>query len=188
MSKDLSKSTEMESNWMILIEFLKERICKPIKQPGYVLYFFFIVLLVGSIGFFSELLKGIVDCSLDLSNLTIHSSSIFIALIAASSVELILVKDNELSYPNRKSDVQLLGVTFLIFGFLLWILSNFLKNSIIGLILSVIGLIVSYILWWISSADNKKIAPIEKAESTIGGPEEIVNAELEGDTSEFKTN
>jgi hypothetical protein len=177
----------MESNWIILKEFLVDRICKPFNQPGYVLYFFFIVLIVGSIGFFSELLRGLVDCSVSISNLTIHSSNIFIALIAASSVELILIKDSELTIPVRKSDIQLLGVTFLIIGFLLWILSNFLKSCLVGLILSLCGLIISYILWWISSADNKKIAPAEKANSPLGGPEEKVNDELEGDTSEFKT-
>jgi len=178
----------MESNWIILKEFLIERICRPLTQPGYVIYFFFVVIIVGSIGFLSELVKGLMDCSMNLSNLISHSSSIFIALIAASSVELILIKDTELTVPSRKSDIQLLGIAFLIIGFILWILTNFFKDSLTGLILSIGGLIVSYLLWWISSADNKKFAPVEKVASPLGGPEERVNDELEGDTSAFKTN
>lgn len=171
------------TNWQILGKFLKERLNNPKKQPSYVFYFIIIIILIGSIGFFSELVMGLYNNQLIFENLTVNSANIFIALIAASSVELVLIREEELTYPFRKNDIQIMGVTFLIFGFLLWILSVYLKKEILGMIISLIGLILAYTLWWISNANNKKIAPSGQPKSTLGGDPNT----LSGDTSDFKT-
>jgi hypothetical protein len=57
----------------------------------------------------------------------------------------------------------------------------------IGLIISLIGLGLSYFVWWISNADNKKIAPSNKAIDSIGGANPNEKTELIGDISEYKT-
>jgi hypothetical protein len=175
------------SNWQILKSFFCERITRPFGQPSYTFYFLIIIVLIGSIGIFYELLISTQSCHINIENLTLSAANIFIALIASSTVELLLIQEENLKYPHRKNDIQILGLSFLIIGFLLWILANYLMHENAGLILSLVGLGLSYFVWWIANSDNKKIAPSSKPFVTIGGENPANSLNLKGDTSEFKT-
>jgi len=177
-----------DSNWTTLKKFLVERMKKPIGQPGFIFYFVFIVIIVGSIGFFSELLFGLTNCEFDISYLTSNASSVFIALLAASSIEFILINETELVEGSRKSDIQLLGVVILISGFLLWILSALFRSSITGFVISLLGLLFSYAFWWIANSENKKIAPsLKESIEPLGGLNPQDELKLAGNYSGFKT-
>lgn len=174
-----------EGNWRILKKFLSERLKKPLKYPSFVIYFITIVLIVGSIGFSTEIITQWHLDDLNLSQLTTNASNIFIALIAASSVELILIKQDKLEHPFIQNDVQIIGISSLILGFFVWMLAIYFKDCILGLFFSVIGLIFSYLFWWVSNAGNETLMPLDDILSPIGGePEDI---QLEGNTSEFRT-
>jgi len=173
------------TNWKILKIFLSERRKKPWHHPSFVFYFFAIIVLVGSIGFTSEIIQGLKSGCWVISELTTNASNIFIALIAASSVELILIDENDLSHPYRKNDVQIIGISILISGFLLWMLAINFKDNYIGLFISFAGLILAYYFWWISNAGNKILTSAINPSSTVGNgsPREV---ELNGDTTDFK--
>jgi len=177
-----------DSNWTTLKKFLVERFKKPLSQPGFIFYFVFIVIIVGSIGFISELFFGLKNCEFDISYLTSNASSVFIALLAASSIEFILINETELVEGSRKSDIQLLGVVILISGFLLWILSALFRSSITGFVISLLGLFFSYLFWWIANSENKKIAPsLKESTEPLGGLNPQDDLKLAGNYSGFKT-
>ncbi len=175
------------SNWRILQMFLWDRIKKPLCHPSFVFYFISIIILIGSIGFLYDIVESIKMNVFETSKITSNASNIFITLIAASAVELILINDNDLMHPYRKNDVQIIGISFLIFGFLLWMFAISFKENVIGLITSIIGLLLSYIFWWISNAGNKILVPEDKPSSSIGGTPSTGDNGLDGDVSGFKT-
>lgn len=174
------------SNWKLLRNFIKNRFCEPFKHPGFVLYFLGIVVLIGSIGVLSEIIISIKSEIFNLENITINLSNIFIALIASSSVELILIDDDDLYNNERKNDIRILAILFIIIGFTLWLLSVFFKEYKIGLISSIIGIFFSYFVWWISNAKSKKLIDVNPV-STLGGASSNDLNELQGDLSEFIT-
>lgn len=177
---------EKLTNWKILGLFIKNRFMMPFNHPTFLFYFISIILLVGSIGVLTDLAYGIKYCFFNVPQFTINASNIFITLMAASAVELILISKDDLDYPYRKSDVQILGISFLIVGFLLWMLAVFFKDNWTGVVTSVIGLLMAYFFWWISNAGNKTLVPSDSPASPVGG-NKPVNSQLEGDTEGFKT-
>ncbi len=176
----------MRNNWHILLHFLKERFTKPLNQPSFVFYFFVVIFLLGSIGLISEIIFQYCEKVFNSSILVTNSANTFLTLIAASSIELIMINDDNLNYPYRKNDIQIFGVSVLIFGFLLWIFSIYIKDSIGGLISSILGLILAYLLWWIANSNNKTLVSDEQPDVAIGGNKQnIANDNLEGDIDEF---
>ncbi len=181
------------TNWSIFCSFLINRTKKPLKHPSFVLYFIFIILLIGSFGLINEftditiIWAGELDKSKVIS-LVMNMSNISLSLVSASVIEMILIKDEDLeNYPYRKVDIQIFGISSLILSFFLWIFANKFNSDIAGLILSVIGLLFSYTFWWIANAGNKVLLPIDKPIDTLGGVQKTNEQDLSGDTSEFKT-
>lgn len=177
----------MKDNWKILGEFLGEKIKTPIYYPSFIIYFIIVILAIGSIGFWAELL---VD-NIKIEPLTTNAANIFLALIAASSVELILIEDNhKLKSKYRKNDIRILSIGALILGFLLWVLSMKYKSDCVGLIISIVGLLLAYITWWVSNADNDKLVKVSSATAAFGESGIKTNDngtdDIKGDLSDFK--
>lgn len=175
------------NEWKAIYNFLKRRATEPANFPSYVLYFIVVVVIIGSIGFLTELLFG-SDCHFNYDALTTNAANIFISFIAASSIELVLINDNdEYLTPNSSiKGVQLLGISFLIFGLLLWMLIWKIKGGVCGLSLSLLGMVFSYALWWISNAGNKTLIPDQAEKAPVGGEIEAGQA-LQGSIDEFET-
>jgi hypothetical protein len=173
------------SNWGILKKFLKIRRKNPWKHPSFVIYFFSVIVIVGSIGFSSEIIVGLKNCCFNISGLTTNAANIFIALIAASSVELILINEDELDTPYRKNDIQVFGIASLVIGFLIWMLAMYFKEGYWGLGLSLLGLFFSFYFWWISNAGNKILTDSTPSGASVGGGIQTTRDQLDGDTSKF---
>lgn len=174
------------TNWQILKLFLIDRIKKPIHHPSFVFYFITIIFLIGSIGFLYDIVTSFKSCEFEIAKISTNASNIFISLIAASAVELILINESDLEHPYRKNDVQIVGISFLIFGFLLWMLAISFKDNCFGLIVSIIGLLLSYLFWWISNSGNKILVPDDKPDIALGGGTGS-DSGIGGDVSGFKT-
>lgn len=113
-------------------------------------------------------------------------SNISISLIAASVIEMILIKEEDLNGKyNRKVDIQIFGISSLILSFFLWIFANKFSDNVYGLVISIFGLLFSYIFWWIANAENKVLLPERNPIDTLGGKTGKDN--LAGDTIGFKT-
>ena len=187
----------IKSNWKKWREFMVKRFITPWGFPGFVFYFILVILIVGSFGLFSEIIIGLHKNQWSISSLIANASNTSIALIAASSVEFILIHKDSLDHPERKSDIQITGLSFLILGFLLWMLANYFICNVIGLIISLVGLILAYYFWWIANAGNNTLTTGASPLGQLGGP--VINTgdpnapgtssapKITGDTSEFIT-
>ena len=183
----------MENNtkkkqWTLLGNFLSKRTSQPLGNPKYVLYFIFIIILVGSFGLFYDLMKidYCFSCGLDsekVKSFAYNMTNISLSLITASVIDLIFISkknieendnvlDNSINeYQNIKGNVRFFGLSSLILSFILWILVNdLLVNDYLKLILAICSLFFSYWIWWISNVKNKILSEvIQSALATIGG-------------------
>ncbi|WP_430933257.1 hypothetical protein [Saccharicrinis sp. 156] len=172
------------SKWKLLKQFIEYKIKEPWKHPSYVIYFFIVIVILGSIGFHYELFQ----CPIDIEGITINAANIFVALIASSTIELMLVRGKDEKFSPIRTDIQVFAISILIIGFILWSIIINHKEEYLGLILSILGLLLAYFTWWISNADNQKIIGNVNADKTIGGNQgEIKKEVLKGDTDGFKT-
>jgi hypothetical protein len=185
------KKKSSKSNWSIFWVFLWNRMKKPIDQPSYVFYFVFIILMIGSAGLISELststfvLNGELD-EAKIASLVLNMSNISISLIAASVIEMILINEEDLiGKYNRKVDIQIFGVSSLILSFFLWIFANKFSDNVYGLVISIFGLLFSYLFWWIANAENKVLLPDKDPIDTLGG--KTGKDSLAGNTKGFIT-
>ncbi len=172
------------TKWKLLKQFIRDKFLEPWQHPSYVIYFIIVIGILASIGFYYELFK----CPKSMEGITINAANIIIALIASSSIELMLRGGKDDKFSTIKTDIQVFAISALIIGFILWTVIISHKEGYFGLVLSILGLLLAYFIWWISNADNQKIIGNVKADSPIGGKQkEIKKDVLKGDTDGFKT-
>lgn len=193
----------MEKNykWNLLKEFLKERYNKPKEMPGYVLYFFFVIILVGSFGLFYDLLTANYDIKFEwdtdrVKNIVMNMCNVSLSLVTASIFDLIFIskkslkrnEDDEYFYPIKR-DINIFGITCLIIVFLLWIFANTIFIDVyIKLSIGIISLLFGYFVWWISNVKNKLFVSKVEIQPILGGEALVENEEevgLPGDINEF---
>lgn len=175
-------------DWKLLGNFLYERFNEAWKAPSYVLYFFAVIVLVGTFGVITELfaIDFCLSCKFDhnkVTNSCFNISSTGLSLVTASVIELIFIsrknigkesKNLNLNFnelENLKKGVRLFGLSALIISFILWILINYLfEIDLLKIFSSTILLLFAYFVWWISNVRNKILSNyIKNYESIIGG-------------------
>ena len=200
-------------NWSLLFYFLKKRTFDSFENPKYVLYFVFIIILVGSFGLISDLFKltYCISCKLDseiIKSFTFNMTNIGLSLVAASVIDLIFIskknikkenleqKHKNIDFQSIKGNVRFFGLTSLILSFIFWIFANnLIENNYWKIIIATISLLFSYWIWWISNVRNKILSnSITNLSAIIGGiPNEkkknnnTPKEELKGNISGFKT-
>lgn len=191
----------MEKNykWKLLKEFLKERYNKPKEMPGYVFYFLFVIIFVGSFGLIYDLFSAKYGLDLEwdnekIKNIVMNMTNISLSLVTASIIDLIFItkkslkrsEDDEEFFPIKR-DINILGISFLITVFLLWILANAIFTCIyIKLVIGVLSLIFGYYVWWISNSKNKLLVHTVNINNILGDNlENGGNDGLNGDINGF---
>ncbi|MFH6936343.1 hypothetical protein [Flavobacterium sp. FlaQc-30] len=191
----------MEKNykWKLLYEFLKDRYNKPKEMPGYVLYFLFVIIFVGSFGLFYDLFSAEYGVNLEwddekIKNIVMNMTNVSLSLVTASIIDLIFITKNSLKrseddeeFFTIKRDINILGISFLIIVFLLWILANAIfVNRYMKLIIGIISLIFGYYVWWICNSKNKLLVHTININNLLGNePENGRNDDLNGDINGF---
>ncbi len=178
------------SEWKNFFGFINKRIKDPFKSPRFILYFVFIIMVLGSMGIFYELYTIENGCLYfkHWGSVVINMANISLAYIAASSVELILLNEDETKFKEvNLKDVQMFGVSVLILGFILWILSVLYRDELVSFIFSGLGLFLAYFLWWISNSEKPQLNQVDPKTILGNINNEDVNNELEGTTDEFKS-
>ena len=160
-------------NWKLMKDFIFRRFRESWEAPAYVLYFFTVIVLVGTFGVIKELfeMKWCFACDFDdlkVKNFCFNISSTGLALVTASIVELVFIsmksitnETEELKYSyeeleNLKRSIRFLGLSGLIVSFVLWIFTNnVFENNWLKIISSILLLFFAYFIWWISNVRNK---------------------------------
>lgn len=197
----------MEKNykWRLLWIFLKERFSKPFHSPAYVLYFGLVIILIGSFGLIYDLLTSTYSFKLQwdhvkVKNIVMNMCNISLSLVTASIFDLIFIKksslkqkDDNIELYQIKRDISILGISFLIFVFALWILANTVFNNVyIKLLIGILSLTFGYYVWWISNTTNRLIIKEIDYREILGGETEFktedgtTKEELRGDRTGFK--
>ena len=105
-------------------------------MPGYVFYFLFVIIFVGSFGLIYDLFSAKYGLDLEwdtekIKNIVMNMTNISLSLVTASIIDLIFITKNSLKrneddeefFPIKR-DINILGISFLITVFLLWILGK----------------------------------------------------------------
>jgi hypothetical protein len=96
--------------WKTLYQFLKKRTFYPFHSPGFIFYFIFIIVLVGSFGLFYDILKDSYwgcDYEIDtnkLKSIVMSMTNIGLSLVAASTIDLLFVSKKKLA--EEENDIN----------------------------------------------------------------------------------
>jgi hypothetical protein len=139
-------SNKSKSDWKLMFDFLKKRNREPWKNPGYVFYFFIVIVLVGTFGVFKELIEmhWCWTCGFDtekVKSFCFNLSSTGLSLVTASVIDLIFIsrktveketaseKYKEQEFESIKRSVRISGLSCLIVSFVGWIMINTLIEN-----------------------------------------------------------
>jgi drug/metabolite transporter (DMT)-like permease len=129
-----------------------ERFKMPWKHSAFKAYFFWIVIVFGGLGIGITLCTELSKDSPSLSNIGQSISTTFVALIAASLVDLNLSYDFENIPSLIINSIACIALAILLL-FLSFKFSNFWS-----LFFSIIGYILALLVWILANADNEKLA------------------------------
>jgi hypothetical protein len=134
------------------------RFRKPWQHPTYVLYFFFIIILIGGFGILELVVRSFMfgnPVTADLPKALIGAFyTYFTAIAATAAVDLLLTSQEQ----------KHLRICFMILCFLVLVSAFFAvliaetKTNLLGAYLCAgAGYILSLFLWWIGNADNANL-------------------------------
>lgn len=181
-------SGKQKSDWKLFWSFIENRFIIAWNVPSYVLYFFIVILLIGTFGVLKEILdvEFCYSCGFEdakVKSFSFNVSSTGLALLTASVIELIFISRGsiieEIENPNSKSKtvdrlkmgIRMFGLSSLIVSFVIWILvNNMLVINWLKLVFSFVLLFFAYFIWWIANVKNKILInkDFDLLNSTIG--------------------
>ena len=147
-------------------------------------YFWIVVVLIGSIGIWWSLLLELVDKeTIDWHTVTPNLITYFSAIIFTGNIDYFM------SLIKKKKDNDLLSGFLDFVGFVIisivWVaFTTFLhlkKNDVLAYIMSIIGIVASWIIWWIANKDNSNFQ-IERIPENAAPDGD----NLQGNTGDFK--
>lgn len=168
------------SKWGLLWTTLREKLAKSFTHPELILYWFFIVIVLGANGVWLSIGFEQGKCRVEHRTIILSLCSYFIAVLASSSADLILAKpdydpetatmDEIVKKNQAKKMIAMLGISVLITGLALTLLSIYSSEGL-GYILSLVGVIITLVVWLIANAENPmtKDEPVSNPVSQLGG-------------------
>lgn len=156
----------MEENkkerWKELCNDIKEKIKSPLGYPEFIFYFFVVVVMTGLVGIFltyyveNKLTNEDISHKFSHIHLTLSIASYFIALVTASSVDLILSLKSEDNF--TKKPYIMIGICAIILG--LCLMGGVLLSDgipVLEYIFAIVGLLISWFIWWLSNSENPNL-------------------------------
>jgi hypothetical protein len=138
------------SKWKLLGEFISERFRKPFKHPEFIFYFILIIVGFGSIGIFTSIFSEFTT-NVKERNIINSMSSYFLAIVSTGAVELLFIKDKII-----KNAVLLMSLAFLALC-ILFLLITFNIDITSAFLISGLGIILAWFVWWIANAENANL-------------------------------
>ncbi|SKA13762.1 hypothetical protein SAMN04488128_1021031 [Chitinophaga eiseniae] len=120
-------------------------------------YFFIAVIIMGSIGIWLPIiLEAIIEKKVTFHNVPPNVTTYFVSLLFAGCIDLILGKINKLNINGLVNVIlNILFILLLGLGIVVGaILLNIYKYDFWALLLGIVGLLISYRIWWIANDGN----------------------------------
>lgn len=164
--------------WKDFGDEIAERMQNPLIYPQFVGYFLLCIVLVGALGVHIRIWEFLIYNTAPFL-IAREMSTYFIAILSVSIIDIFL------SSKIRFKDAFFIYSLILLFiGIILVFLSTQL-NPPISYLTAIVGVILSWILWWFANSDNalltRKPASIDSV--TGGSP----SKPLQGSTKDFKS-
>jgi hypothetical protein len=173
-----------DGEWTTLGDDLKRRFNEGCRNPAFILYFIFIILIIGitliSASWYLEKetvlkTKGYIFSH---TNIVFGIASYFIGLLTAAAVDLILSTKGD----SAKSFVMV-GVGALLSGVALTLTSILSEHfTITRYFIAGLGCLLSWTVWWIANSENPNFKPAPNATDAVQGPPPV----LPGNPQKFK--
>lgn len=177
------KSADRWKKWRFLRIILWGRLKSPIEHPEFILYFLFVVVVIGGNGIWYSLWSEshpstslnqaamVGDRTPDINHRNVISAlvSYALALMTAGSADLLLSKTKYI-----RGVIAMLGVSLLIVSVILFI-TALMSDTTYGYGFGISAVILSLITWWISNAEKPEFVEPEQNDgpgnsfSPIGG-------------------
>jgi hypothetical protein len=179
----LSQPVQIEKekgDWGYLKGELIRRTQEPLKDVPFVIYFITSILLFGGLGIWVELVKLTLSKSQpDYASLITAISTFYPALIASSSLQLILASANK----SDKIFISFGLFNLCFFGLSSILLGTFSKQyPVIVMLLAVVFSLLAAWIWWVTNCDDPTFKKIQKIDAATGGDP---NRNLTGDYSGY---
>ncbi len=129
-----------------------ERFKMPWKYSAFRSYFLFIVIFYGGCGVFLSIYDCYINTWTDSYKIAQNMATYFMAIIAASLVDLNLSSAIKNMASLIINSIALLGFTFVLF------LTTYLIKSHYAFLPASIGTVISLIIWILANADNEKLS------------------------------
>ncbi|PWK17192.1 hypothetical protein LV89_04478 [Arcicella aurantiaca] len=164
------------TRWTNIASEIGSRVNKPLKSPTFIMYFLGLVALMGGIGVYTTIYFEINNnyCLINHWNIALSLGTYFIALIASSSVDLILS-----SQPEQK-DLKAFGIILILLGITLFFLIAIIHNAY-SYVFAFGGTLLAFCSWWIANANNDNL----NLERNPKDANPTIIGQLKGDESEF---
>lgn len=124
----------------------------PWRYSAFVSYFVFIVIFFGGCGVFISIWDSYKSCWYEKYKIAQNIATYFMAIIAASVVDLNLSTSIKNIASLIINSIALLGIAFLLF------LLTYSTKSSFAFLPAISGLIISLCVWILANADNEKLS------------------------------
>jgi hypothetical protein len=132
-------------------------------------YFLIAVVLIGSIGIWLPIgLELLIEKKVTFHNIPSNTITYFVSLLFAGCIDYFLGKIQQLNIDGiigvffNLISISLLGIALVVGAIVL----NIYKYDLYSLILGLIGIFISYRIWWIANEGNPNFTP---SNATLGG-------------------
>jgi predicted neutral ceramidase superfamily lipid hydrolase len=120
-------------------------------------YFIIAVVIIGSTGIWLPIgLEFLINKKITFHNIPPNLTTYFVSLLFAGSIDYLLGKIRNISIEGFASlflnIISLLGIGLILVGGA--IISNIYDYDFISFLIGVIGVFVSYRVWWLANIDN----------------------------------
>lgn len=148
---------ELQNFWPHFGREIAHRFRYAIRFPSFVLYFLFVIIGIGMSGVFITMEKELHNKQYSHEDVILSLCTYFIALIASSSVELIV--SNTVQHDRAKKSMVILGLISVLIGVcLFW--SASVTKTIFSYIISICGVLFAFFIWWLANAYNQSLVEI----------------------------
>lgn len=148
---------------------LKDRFKMPWKHFAFKSYFFWILLMFGSLGIFITIYDVVNSKAPDCNLISQSISTTFIALIAGSLVDL------NLSFTIKNIPSLIINTIATVGVSILFLFLSFKIDGALSLLPAIVGYILAILIWIIANADNEKLSDETFYKKILKKAQELTN-------------
>ena len=140
------------SKWKLLKEYFQEQFQSPLKHPEFIIYFLIVIVGVGAIGIWTTVyIENKISTTPNNWNIVLSIIGYALPIISTGAVDLIFTQEKYI-----KNSIRLIGFSSVLVVITLFIIC-FTCKAELGIYMSILGVVLSWSIWWIANAGNANL-------------------------------